>query len=94
MTSCKCPTKANGQRATLYNAHLDGCPEKGRKRSGPSGKMSKEAIERGRAKQVTLAIEGGAKTLDNAVALAGYPNRTAFVEAAIAHVRAGHKLFS
>lgn len=91
---CDCPKKPNGRLDTPRGRHQNGCPEKGRKRSGPSGKMSKEAIERGRAKQVTLAIGGGAKALDDAVALAGYASRAAFVEAAIAHLCAGGKFIS
>lgn len=88
--SCECPRRADGSLGTPRHEHLDGCPDKG-KRSGKSGKCGSAATARKRAKQATVAIEGGSAELAAAAKKAGYASGSAFVAAAIRHVEAGGK---
>lgn len=90
--ACGCPQKPDGSLDTPRSEHL--CALRGKRRSGPSGKCSPAATARKRAKQATVAIEGGSAELAAVAHLAGYETGSAFVAAAIAHVRAGGKFIS
>lgn len=89
---CGCPQKPDGSLDTPRSEHL--CALRGKRSSGKGGRCGPAATARKRAKQATVAIEGGSAALADAARQAGYASGSAFVAAAIQHVLAGGKFIS